>query len=173
VEIGINDQEVEDQRRKKRKSPLTPMLLFRSLLSRMLLSPQLRSPKARNGRSPLARICSRVVNDIDLNLEPVEYAPDNAQNVSAFGNDPHDHRDVENGSDTNTGTVLEPQDNARRRATMPDEKRRAIFESLLAKAKNGNLKDMKQVKFQRNSQYLFEQSSASGKREKPASMKAC
>jgi hypothetical protein len=138
VEIVINDPEVEDQRRKKRKSPLTSMLLFRSPLSKMLLSPQLRSPTARHGRSPLATVCSRVVNDIDLNLEPIEYALENAQNVSAFGSDPHAHLDVENGTDT--GASLQPQDNARRRAVVPDEKRRAIFESLIAKARNGNSK---------------------------------
>ena len=63
-----------------------------------------------------------MVNDIDLNVEPDENAPENAQN----------------GSDMGAG--LQAQENARRRAVVPDEKRRAIFEALLSKARNGNLK---------------------------------
>jgi hypothetical protein len=39
------------------------------------------------------------VNDSDLNLEPIEYALEKAQNISAFGSHQHAHLDVENGFD--------------------------------------------------------------------------
>jgi hypothetical protein len=100
----------------------------------------LRSPTTRHGRSPLAIGCSRAVNDIDLNLEPYEDAPENAQSGSAQedGADPYAHQEDENDSDT--GADLQAQENARRRVVVPNEKRRAIFEALTAKARNGNLK---------------------------------
>ena len=135
---GLNVQEGEGRTSKKRKSPYTTLLLFRSPLSRMLLSPQLRSPTTGHGRSPLATRCSRAVNDIDLNLEVYEDASENAQSGFIDGADPHAHQENENNS--NPGVDLQAQENARRRVVVPNEKRRAIFEALVAKARSGNLK---------------------------------
>ena len=163
----LNVQEGEGRTSKKRKSPYTILLLFRSPLSRMLLSPQLRSPTTGHGRSPLATRCSRAVNDIDLNLEVYEDASENAQSgfidgadpqvreedenesnigdVFSDGAGPHAHQENENNS--NTGVDLQAQENARRRVVVPNEKRRAIFEALVAKARSGNLKghEMKEI----------------------------
>ena len=157
---GLNVQEGEGRTSKKRKSPYTTLLLFRSPLSRMLLSPQLRSPTTGHGRSPLATRCSRAVNDINLNLEAYEDASkivqsgfidgadpqareedeneSNIGDVFSDGADPDAHQENENNS--NTGVDLQAQENARRRVVVPNEKRRAIFDALVAKAKSGNLK---------------------------------
>ena len=164
---GLNVQEGEGRTSKKRKSPYTTLLLFRSPLSRMLLSPQLRSPTTGHGRSPLATRCSRAVNDIDLNSEAYEDVSENAQSgfidgadpqareedenesnigdVFSDGADPHAHQENENNS--STGVDLQDQENARRRVVVPNEKRRAIFEALVAKARSGNLKghEMKEI----------------------------
>ena len=141
----LNVQEGEGRTSKKRKSPYTILLLFRSPLSRMLLSPQLRSPTTGHGRSPLATRCSRAVNDIDLNSEAYEDVSENTQSGFIDGADPYAHQENENNS--NTGVDLQAQENARRRVVVPNEKRRAIFEALVAKARSGNLKghEMKEI----------------------------
>jgi len=62
----------------------------------------------------------------------------NIGDVFSDGADPHAHQENENNS--NTGVDLQAQENARRRVVVPNEKRRAIFEALVAKARSGNLK---------------------------------
>ena len=101
---GLNVQEGEGRTSKKRKSPYTTLLLFRSPLSPMLLSPQLRSPTTGHGRSPLATRCSRAVNDIDLNLEVYEDASENAQSGFIDGADPQVREEDEN--ESNIGDVF-------------------------------------------------------------------
>ncbi|CAO2200815.1 unnamed protein product [Urochloa humidicola] len=154
VEEGVLNVEEGGQRSKKRKSPCAIMPLFP--LSKMVLSPRiqlsgacLRSPSVRHGASPstLTFITpfgegQRVEGEIDLNVAledsgvdsiGPENEDDTVDQENGTGDDPI-------GQDIGTGDDPLGQENARNNLLVPDEKRRAIFEALLGRAKNGNLK---------------------------------
>uniref|UniRef100_A0A0A9DN94 DUF7769 domain-containing protein n=1 Tax=Arundo donax TaxID=35708 RepID=A0A0A9DN94_ARUDO len=107
----------------------------------MMLSPRvylpgarLRSPSAPIGQSQRSRV-------IDLNMEPVdsqetapETAPENAPET-APENSPGNAPEI--APETAPETA---QENACRKTVLPNEKRREIFDAVLARAKNGDLK---------------------------------
>lgn len=147
------------QRSKKRKSPCAIMPPFPS--SRTMLSPRacFRSPSVRQETSPSAIFHTpldqgqRVTNEIDLNFAPEDYRDDSIGQEN--GDDPvgqangtcDDTLGQENGGGDDPvgqedGTGDDPlgEGNARKNLLVPNEKRRAIFEALLGRARSGNLK---------------------------------
>ncbi|KAJ1270888.1 hypothetical protein BS78_06G085100 [Paspalum vaginatum] len=147
AENNENIQPEGGQRSQKRKSPCATMPPFRSPLSRMLLSPRiqlpralLRSPVAIQNTSPSTAICrgQTTTHTIDLNVQLEGCVQESDENVQPQGYAENDENIQEGYSQEGDKNLL-PQENARKNLTLSDEKRRAIFESLLARANNGEI----------------------------------
>ncbi|KAG2540901.1 hypothetical protein PVAP13_9NG588214, partial [Panicum virgatum] len=157
------------QKSKKRKSPcvvMPPFPLSRMMLSprTQLLAPWLRSPSVRHETSPSTSTCDtpygqgqRVMGEIDLNMTPGDsrdnqLSQENGDNQ--LGEENGDNQLGQENGDTqlsqeNVDDQL-VQENARRKLVLDDMRRRVIFETLLGRARNGNLKgnDTKEVSIQ-------------------------
>ncbi|KAJ1263815.1 hypothetical protein BS78_09G215600 [Paspalum vaginatum] len=141
---GLSAEKGGDRSR-KRKSPCATMPPFRSPLSRMIQLPRalLRSPVAIQNTSPSAAICrgQTTAHTIDLNVQPEGCVQESDENVQSQpqGYAENDENIQQEGYSQESHENLLPQENARKNLTMSDEKRRAIFESLPARANNGEV----------------------------------